>query len=397
MPIVQIAPATREGMRLLISLFGLSETGKTYSALKLAAGIEPDPTKRGLLDTEGGERGRAYVDVIPGGYMYGSLTPPFTPERYQEALMDFVNAGVTTLVVDSISHAWFAEGGVLDMVEQANDKNDLAKWAKPKRRLAKLTNRWLSCGLHLILCARAKQPMIEEVVDGRKKYVPGPIVPVQEKSLRYDLTIMAHMLGDGRFSIAKEEGGKCPGALRPIFASGEKMDEEMGRRLIQWIGGQSAMTPEQRRLAMDAESIAGQGTGAFRDWWKGLTAPQRDLLRPSLDNYHSVAKAADDEAQRIRQAEAEKEKRGDLDDPFGAGPALPSGVKHVSATDSAPEPSPAITTLIETIESQENVKVIDRLLATVEVKATLAAATDDERRQVDVAVAAAKRGFGVVA
>jgi hypothetical protein len=56
MPIVQIAPATRAGMKLLISLFGMSETGKTYSALKLAAGIEPDPLKRGLLDTEGGER-----------------------------------------------------------------------------------------------------------------------------------------------------------------------------------------------------------------------------------------------------------------------------------------------------------------------------------------------------
>src|SRR6185437_7421603 len=82
MPIVQIAPAKRDGMKLLISLFGLSETGKTMSALRLAAGIEPDPTKRGLLDTEGGERGRAYVDHIPGGYMYGALTPPFSPERY---------------------------------------------------------------------------------------------------------------------------------------------------------------------------------------------------------------------------------------------------------------------------------------------------------------------------
>ena len=49
MSLVQIAPVTRQGMKLLISLFGLSETGKTYSALKLMAGIEPDPKKRGLL------------------------------------------------------------------------------------------------------------------------------------------------------------------------------------------------------------------------------------------------------------------------------------------------------------------------------------------------------------
>ena len=44
MPIVQVAPVSRAGMKLLISLFGLSETGKTYSALKLAAGIEPEET-----------------------------------------------------------------------------------------------------------------------------------------------------------------------------------------------------------------------------------------------------------------------------------------------------------------------------------------------------------------
>ena len=270
MPIVNIAPAKRDGMKLLISLFGLSETGKTYSALKLAAGIEPDPNKRGLLDTEGGERGRAYVDAIDGGYMYGSLTAPFTPERYQEALRDFIEAGVTTLVVDSVSHAWFAAGGVLDMVEQATEKNDLAKWAKPKRRLGKLTGQWLGCGLHLILCARGKQPLIEVVEDGRKKYVPGAIVPIQEKSLRFDMTIMALMLGDGRFTVDRQYGGKCPGTLRPIFAAGEVMDETMGRKLIAWIGGQDLVSPEQRALALKAQEFAEQGMGVLPGLLEGL-------------------------------------------------------------------------------------------------------------------------------
>lgn len=318
MPIVSIAPAERKGMKLLISLFGLSETGKTYSALKLAAGIEPDPMKRGLLDTEGGERGRAYVDAIPGGYLYGALTPPFTPERYAEALSDFVAAGVTTLVVDSVSHAWFATGGVLDMVENASEKNDMAKWAKPKRRLGKLTNQWLQCGLHLILCSRGKQPLIEEEVNGRKKLTPGPVVPVQEKSLRFDMTIMAQMLGDGRFSIAKPDGGKCPGALRPIFAAGDLMDEVMGQKLIAWIGGQDAISPQQRSLMMEAERKAGEGAAVFREWWKAIAAPSRDFLRPHLDNYSSIAAEADAEAKRNRDAEAAEKSAGDNADPFGA-------------------------------------------------------------------------------
>lgn len=330
MPIIKVAPVKREGMKLLISLFGMSETGKTYSALKLASGMEPDPNKRGLLDTEGGERGRAYVDAVPGGYMYGSLTAPFTPERYMEALRDFVDAGVTTLVVDSVSHAWFAAGGVLDMVEQATEKNDMAKWAKPKRRLGKLTQQWLSCGLHLILCSRGKQPLVEEIENGRKKLVPGPVVPVQEKSLRFDLTIMAHMLGDGRFSIAKADGGKCPGTLRPIFAAGEVMDENMGRRLMEWIGGQDAMTGQQRAMLMDAERAAEAGTQAFREHWVKLPAEAKVFLQASLDNFKSVAAAADAEAERTRQSEAATDDDSRAD-PFGEKPALQGGVQRVTA------------------------------------------------------------------
>lgn len=327
MPIVQIAPVTRQGMRLLISLYGMSQTGKTKSALRLLAGIEPDPRKRGLLDTEGGERGRAYMDEIEGGYMYGALTPPFTPERYAEALMDFVAAGVTSLAVDSVSHAWFAAGGVLDMVEQATEKNDLAKWAKPKRRLGKLTNQWLSCGLHLILCSRGKQPLIEgRSPTGAKIYVPGPVIPIQEKSLKFDMTVMAKMLGDGNFTVEFDDGGKCPGALRPIFASGAVMDESMGRQLIAWIGGQDIVTPEDRGIAIAAREAASGGMAQYHRYWKSLTKPQQTALLPSHDNLKSIAIAADAERARAAAEEAEEAKLGDLDDPFGGGPAIPGGI-----------------------------------------------------------------------
>lgn len=328
MPIVTISPATRAGMKLLISLFGLSETGKTLSALLLAAGIEPDPAKRGLLDTEGGERGRAYVDHVPGGYMYGSLTAPFTPERYTEAVLDFILVGCTTLVIDSGSHAWFAAGGILDMVEAAVEKNDLAKWAKPKRRLGKMTSHWLGCGMHLIICSRGKQPLIETIVDGKKKYIPGAIVPIQEKSLRFDMTIMALMLGDGEFTVDREFGGKCPGVLRPIFASGNKMNEEMGRDLIAWIGGQDAVTPEQRALSMEARETAEKGVLAYQEFWKGLNKARQAFLLPQHGNLKSIAQSADDEAARVAAEKEAAITESDLDDPFGK-PALADGIQHV--------------------------------------------------------------------
>ena len=313
MTILNIEPASRTGMRFLISLYGLSETGKTFSALRLAAGMEPDPKKRMLLDTEGGQRGRAYVDLIPGGYLYASLSAPFTPERYIEALREIEAAGVNVLVIDSISHAWFAEGGILDIVDASTTKNDMAKWKEPKRRLSKMTGRILHSDMHIILCSRAKQPLIEEPDPGRpgkSRMVPGPVMPVQEKSLRYDMTVMGLMLGDGRFTVTAP-AGKCPGPLREVFASGEVMTEEMGRRLIAWLGGADLRTPEQRQLEARAEEAAEAGSDAFRAFWKELTPAQRDLLKRKMDSYSSAARAAD--AERERQA---REKAEDLEDPF---------------------------------------------------------------------------------
>jgi len=323
MPICQIAPVERQGMKLLIALFGLSESGKTYSALRLACGIEPDPKKRGLLDTEGGQRGRAYMDAIPGGYMYGALTPPFTPERYAEAMNDFVAAGVTTLVIDSVSHAWFSTGGVLDMVESAPEKNDMAKWAKPKRRLGKLTAQLLQSGLHLILCSRAKQPMVEGPPgrNGKPTLIPGPVTPIQEKTLRYDMTIMAQMLGDGRFSIAKEHGGKCPGSMRHVFQTADGngvMDENMGRRLMEWIGGHDSTTAAQRALRIEADARAGMGAEHFRGWWTSLSQQDREYLKPSIGNLKSIAADAD--------AAAAAGQGDEPDTTPPAGPALDGGV-----------------------------------------------------------------------
>ncbi len=342
MPIVTVAPVTRKGIKILVSLYGMSETGKTMTALLLAAGIQPDPAKRGLLDTEGGERGRAYADSVAGGFMYGALTAPFTPERYREALMDFVAAGVDTLVVDSTSHAWFAEGGVLDMVEQVPaGGNELAKWAKPKRRLSKMTQQWLSCGLHLILCSRGKQPLIDGPLgrNGKPTLISGPVVPVQEKSLRFDMTIMALMLGDGRFSIAKEDGGKCPGSLRPVFANHQVMGEDMGRQLIAWAGGQDMTTPQQRALRMTGEMEAGLGSDAFRIWWRDAIAPaERHYLKAHVANFQSIAAAADLERATQLAAEQAAASEGDLDDPFGAaavGAAIPAGIASPGAVEPA--------------------------------------------------------------
>src|SRR5438105_9785075 len=111
MGILNIAPAERAGAHLLIQLYGPPRSGKTYTALRIARGMVGPKGRIGVLDTESG-RARLYSDKVPGGFVVGELTPPYTPRRYLEAIEEFLAYGVDILVVDSFSHCWEGPGGV---------------------------------------------------------------------------------------------------------------------------------------------------------------------------------------------------------------------------------------------------------------------------------------------
>ncbi len=168
------------------------------------------------------------------------------------------------------------------MVDASQIKNDLGRWIEPKKRLRRMTNRLLSANMHIILCARGKEPMvIEDAPGGKQKLVKGPVVPIQEKSLRFDMTVIGHMLGDGRFTVTAP-AGKCPGFLRPVFATGEVMNEEMGQKLAEWVAGADAKSPAHRQLELAATAAAEAGVEAFRTFWKRTDKEERAYLKPTV-------------------------------------------------------------------------------------------------------------------
>ena len=113
---------TRQQAKLRLALTGVSGAGKTLSALYIAYGITNDWSKVVLIDTEH-ERGRFYAnrsDLGTGEFLYAPMYSPFSPDRYKQ----FVNEGAKAVgtdgvvIVDSFSHAWNNEGGILDMKDQ---------------------------------------------------------------------------------------------------------------------------------------------------------------------------------------------------------------------------------------------------------------------------------------
>src|SRR5438067_9812580 len=81
------------------------------------------------------------------------------------------------------------------MADQAeeNGRKGLLKWLGPKRDYKKLVSFLLSTRMHMILCSRAKQPIVEAIVDGQKTLGTQPWEPIQDKRLKYEMTIVVPM------------------------------------------------------------------------------------------------------------------------------------------------------------------------------------------------------------
>ena len=160
---VQFSTVTRAKSKARIAVVGPSGAGKTLSALYLAYGFTGDWAKIALIDTEH-ERGRFYAnrsDLGTGKFLYAALTPPYTPDKY----IDYVRSAAQAVgedgvvIIDSFSHAWDNEGGVLEIkseIAKRQGKNDYTAWDEAGKVQNNLVNTLLSVSCHTIITMRTK-------------------------------------------------------------------------------------------------------------------------------------------------------------------------------------------------------------------------------------------------
>lgn len=194
---VEFSAVTRAKSKARIALIGPSGAGKTLSALYLAYGITGDWSKIALIDTEH-ERGRFYAersDLDTGAFLYAPLTPPYTADRY----IDYVQSAAKAVgedgavIIDSFSHAWDNEGGVLEyksQVAQRTGKNEYTAWDEAGKVQNKLVNSLLSVNCHTIITMRTKMAYAMELNDkGKNVPVKIGLAPVQRENTEYEFDI----------------------------------------------------------------------------------------------------------------------------------------------------------------------------------------------------------------
>lgn len=204
-------PAERKRAFLKIGIFGPAGSGKTASSLLIAYGITKDWSKIGLVDTENGS-GELYAGATIGGvtigqYQVARISHPFEPVKYITAINHAVKAGLQVLILDSISHAWAGEGGLLDLQGKVTSKvgNSYTAW----REVTPLHNRFvesmLQSRIHLIATLRAKQEYVLEQND-KGKMAPRKVglAPIQRDGMEYEFTTVFSIGGD-HIAIAEKD------------------------------------------------------------------------------------------------------------------------------------------------------------------------------------------------
>jgi hypothetical protein len=140
-----------------------------------------------LIDSENGS-GELYSDL--GEYNVISLTAPFTPEKYIEAIKASEDAGMEVIIIDSITHEWDGEGGCLQLNELlAASKykgNTWSAWSETTPRHQRFLDSITTSRCHVITTVRNKT---ETVMGDDKKVKKVGTKEVTREGFEYELTV----------------------------------------------------------------------------------------------------------------------------------------------------------------------------------------------------------------
>lgn len=217
--------AQRRKAKLKLALCGPSGSGKTFSALKIAKGMGG---KIAFIDTENGS-GQLYSHVAE--YDVAEIGPPFSVDKYIAAIKAAEEAGYDILIIDSLSHAWSKQGGILDEVDKRSGKNAFTSgWREATPMHDRFVDAILQSPLHIIVTMRAKTAYdLEKDDKGRSVPVKKGMEPVQRAGLEYEFTIVLDMDNARHTATSGKDrtglfDGKC---FTP--------DENTGAELIRWL------------------------------------------------------------------------------------------------------------------------------------------------------------------
>jgi ABC-type dipeptide/oligopeptide/nickel transport system ATPase subunit len=315
-------PAVRESVPLLVGLMGCSGSGKTFSALRLATGIQSVVGGDIFgIDTEA-RRMLHYADQFK--FKHIEFNAPFGSLDYLAAIDHCIKQGAKVIVIDSMTHEHSGPGGYLltqDAEVERMAGNDYAKrdrvkmaaWIKPSGLRQRMISGLLQMNANFIFCFRAKEKT--KPVKGGGIQELG-FMPIAGEELLFEQTVNCLLppKSGGVPQWRSDQIGermmmKLPKQFEGIFEENKPLDESTGVALATWARGGSAapaetqLTPaagaaEEKTAAewdLDLAEAATHGLLRLQNVWSGIPAEHKPTLKAALDRRHKVT-AADADA-----------------------------------------------------------------------------------------------------
>lgn len=237
--------AKRHQVKLRLGLSGASGFGKTYSALLLAYGITGDWSKVAIIDTENGS---ASLYSHLGGYNVLTLTEPYTPERYIQAIEACELSNIEVIIIDSITHEWSGKGGCLEIHESLGGR--FQDWSRVSPRHQSFIDKILNSNCHIITSVRRKVDYsMDSDSNGKSKVIKHGTKEITREGFEYELTANFEIINDKHLCKAsKDRTGLFSESPEFIIST------QTGKKLIEWCN--SGISIEDVKLEIKlAESL----------------------------------------------------------------------------------------------------------------------------------------------
>lgn len=224
---MQFTKATRKKAKLRLALTSPSGGGKTHGALMIAKGLGG---RIALIDTE---RGSASLYEHLCEFDVLELEPPFSPERYIEAIKAAEKAGYDVCIIDSTTHEWSGTGGCLEINEQVAAAkfrgNTWSAWNETTPRHRAFIDAMVQSKMHIIATGRSKTETAQQQGDnGKKTVVKLGLKTEQRDGFEYEFTAVLDIVHDGHWATASKD-------RTGLFSAPHVISEDTGKRLLNWL------------------------------------------------------------------------------------------------------------------------------------------------------------------
>lgn len=198
------APAVRHEAKARVAIIGPTGAGKTWTALEWATTLGD---RVAVIDTENGSAS-LYSDQFT--FDTAAWWPPYDATKLAAAVTHAAGA-YDVVVIDSLSHFWQGEGGVLDVVEAAAERargnnarsNSFAGWKTGSPVWRNLLDTLIFAPCHVIVTMRSKMDYVQTQVDGRTRIEKVGLAPVARNDVEFEFTVVGDMDQGHKMTITK--------------------------------------------------------------------------------------------------------------------------------------------------------------------------------------------------